>query len=632
MKHPLIAALVVAALTAGCAQKPTPTVAPRPLPQPKSGVKALKADLASYYQAQAFENAVWGVLVKSLTTGETLYSLNPGTFLMPASNMKVVTMAAAAERLGWDFTFTTKVVATGPVEGGVLKGDLVVRRQRRSVAGRPADRGPTVVERWADQIRARGITRVDGRVVGHDNVFDDEGLGQGWAWDYLAYGYADTRQRPRLQRERRAAELRARIGGGRPGGGGGPARRQRIVHRGGSQDGGPGRRGRCQCREAAGQPEAGRERFRAGRQDRRHPDGFGGEPHGVHGGRVPRGAPRAAASTWRAAPFDADELPAPPDVTGAETLVSYTSPPLSEIGKVLLKVSQNLYADTLLKAIGRPADGGPATTREGRRVLREVLQGWGIAPERYLQADGSGLSRYNYLTADVLVTVLTRMYADDRHYVAVHHRASRRRRGWHDRGPDEGHEGPGQRAREDRVDRQCPRAVGLRDVGRRRTAGLLDDRQQLQRAAIRGRRDHRPRGRPPGRIPPLALPSHGVVIRVLRVRDDRRRGAGVGPAPCQAAADPVPEGRGDRVSRPAQSWRGARCTRPCWPVTSRRPRRSSTSSRRSTSSRETVVDPGARHRGPRLRRPLPASPPPRCRSIAPSCGFAGAGSRGRKAC
>jgi len=113
---------------------------------------------------------------------------------------------------------------------------------------------------------------------------------------------------------------------------------------------------------------------------------------------------------------DADALPSPPDALAGTTLVSYTSPPLSEIGRVLLKVSQNLYADTLLKAIGRPAAGGPATTREGRRVLREVLQSWGIAPDQYLQADGSGLSRYNYLTASVLVTVLTRMYADDRHY------------------------------------------------------------------------------------------------------------------------------------------------------------------------------------------------------------------------
>ena len=99
-------------------------------------------------------------------------------------------MAAAAERLGWDFTFTTKVVAAGPVEDGVLKGDLVVVGSGDpSLGGRPTE-GPSVLERWADQIRAKGITRIDGRIIGDDNVFDDEGLGQGWAWDYLAYGYA----------------------------------------------------------------------------------------------------------------------------------------------------------------------------------------------------------------------------------------------------------------------------------------------------------------------------------------------------------------------------------------------------------------------------------------------------------
>ena len=416
MKHPLIAALVVAALSAGCAQKPAPTVAPRPLPQPKSGVKALKADLASYYQTQAFENAVWGVLVKSLTTGETLYSLNPGTFLMPASNMKVVTMAAAAERLGWDFTFTTKVVATGPVEGGVLKGDLVVLGSGDpSLGGRPTE-GPTVVERWADQIRARGITRVDGRVIGHDNVFDDEGLGQGWAWDYLAYGYATPVSG--LDFNENVVRL-SFVPGSAAGDPVGVAARPE----------GSGLSIEAAVRTAA--PDAAADVSVARRP--------GSLKLGVSGS-VPAGKtdvtqtvsvenPTAfMAGAFREAllsrgidvaggAIDADELPAPPDVTGAETLVSYTSPPLSEIGKVLLKVSQNLYADTLLKAIGRPADGGPATTREGRRVLREVLQGWGIAPERYLQADGSGLSRYNYLTADVLVTVLTRMYADDRHYV-----------------------------------------------------------------------------------------------------------------------------------------------------------------------------------------------------------------------
>jgi D-alanyl-D-alanine carboxypeptidase/D-alanyl-D-alanine-endopeptidase (penicillin-binding protein 4) len=113
--------------------------------------------------------------------------------------------------------------------------------------------------------------------------------------------------------------------------------------------------------------------------------------------------------------IDVDTLPAPPDLAGAQVIVTYTSPPLSQIGKVLLKESQNLYADTLLKLMGRPAGGGPATTRDGQAAVQDVLKSWGILPDRYLQADGSGLSRYNYLTADVLVAVLTRMYQDGRH-------------------------------------------------------------------------------------------------------------------------------------------------------------------------------------------------------------------------
>src|SRR5439155_9452545 len=43
---------------------------------------------------------------------------------------------------------------------------------------------------WADLLKASGITRVDGRIVGDDNAFTDESLGAGWAWDDLAASYA----------------------------------------------------------------------------------------------------------------------------------------------------------------------------------------------------------------------------------------------------------------------------------------------------------------------------------------------------------------------------------------------------------------------------------------------------------
>ncbi len=417
MRRALLSALVVVTISAGCAPKTKPAAGPQPPVTPKRGVKALQSDLSSYYRAPAFQNAVWGVLVRSLKTGETLFSLNPGTLLMPASNMKVVTMAAAAERLGWDYTFVTTVVATGPVEGGIVKGDLVVVGSGDpSLGGRPTE-GPSVVERWADQIRAKGITRIEGRIIGHDNVFDDEGLGQGWAWDNLAYGYstptsglAFNENVVRLSFAPGSAAGDSVAVAARPDGSGltieaavTTAATDRtadvnVVRQPGSLTLG-----------VSGSVPAGKTDVTQTVSVENPTEFMAGA---FRQALVSRGIDVAGGA------IDVDVLPATPDVRAGETLVSYTSPPLTEIGKVLLKVSQNLYADTLLKAIGRPADGGPATTREGRRVLREVLEGWGIAPDQYIQADGSGLSRYNYLTANVLVAVLTRMYTDERHRAA----------------------------------------------------------------------------------------------------------------------------------------------------------------------------------------------------------------------
>jgi len=413
MRRSALAALVLVALS-GCAQQPRPAVGPgRPSP-PKRGVRALQADLASYYRAQTFSNAMWGVRVRSLKTGETLFAMNPGTFLMPASNMKVVTLAAAAERLGWDYTFQTKVVAAGAIEGGILKGDLVViGGGDPTLGGRPAG-GPSIVETWADQIRAAGITSIEGRIIGDDNAFDDEGLGQGWSWDYLASGYATPVGALGFNENivRLALQPGAAVGDpvtieARPEGSGLLLDAAvRTVAREGEVDVTLARLPGSRLLGVTGTVPVGRTGVTQTVSVDNPTEFMVGA---LRSALVSRGVQVAGDA------IDVDTLPAPQDLSAAQVLVAYTSPPLSQIGKVLLKVSQNLYADTLLKAMGRPAGGGPATTREGRAAVRDVLKSWGILPDAYVQADGSGLSRYNYLTADVLVAVLTRMHQDERH-------------------------------------------------------------------------------------------------------------------------------------------------------------------------------------------------------------------------
>src|SRR5215471_17443618 len=86
----------------------------------------LQHDIDAILAAPELERGFWGVLVKSVEHDDALYARNANKLMMPASTMKVVTLAAAAEKLGWDYTYTTRVYTTGKVADGVLQGDLIV--------------------------------------------------------------------------------------------------------------------------------------------------------------------------------------------------------------------------------------------------------------------------------------------------------------------------------------------------------------------------------------------------------------------------------------------------------------------------------------------------------------------------
>ena len=134
-------------------------------------------------------------------TGDTLYSLNAGKLLMPGSTLKIVTLAAAAERLGWDYAYDTRLVATGPIDAGfgILSGDLLVVG-----SGDPsivASDGWPVFSPVGPKAESERRAHDHGRIIGDDNAFDDEALGPGWAWDDLQGRDATADQRAAVQRE-----------------------------------------------------------------------------------------------------------------------------------------------------------------------------------------------------------------------------------------------------------------------------------------------------------------------------------------------------------------------------------------------------------------------------------------------
>ena len=106
---------------------------------------------------------VWGVDIRSLDTGERLYELNAGRLMMPASNMKIVTLAAAADTLGWDYRFTTTLETTGADRSAAsLKGDLIVRGGGDPTINTRDGRAAAVLDEWAAALTAAGIQQIDG--------------------------------------------------------------------------------------------------------------------------------------------------------------------------------------------------------------------------------------------------------------------------------------------------------------------------------------------------------------------------------------------------------------------------------------------------------------------------------------
>jgi D-alanyl-D-alanine carboxypeptidase/D-alanyl-D-alanine-endopeptidase (penicillin-binding protein 4) len=271
-----------------------------------------------------------------------------------------------------------------------------------------------VLDAWANQLRGRGIMRIAGRIVGDDNAHDDDVLGQGWAWDYLGSGYATPSSALSFSENVVSLTLTPGASAGDP----------VSVE---SRPAGHGLTIECAAVTGGRQGDVNLDFRRLPGSARLRltgtiPAGLAAIERFVSVDNptlftagVVRAALMDRGSRVDGEAVDIDALDTPLRTDDAQVLASWTSPPLAEILKVQLKESQNLYADTLLEAVGRAAGGMMGSAEAGRKAVQESLGTWGIAPDRYVMADGSGLSRYNYLTASLLTTVLRRMFDDPRH-------------------------------------------------------------------------------------------------------------------------------------------------------------------------------------------------------------------------
>ena len=186
-------------------------------------VETLKRDLEAILGQPGIAEAHASVLVRT-AAGDTLYEQEAAERLMPASNAKLFSSAAAMEVLGPDHRFPTSVLADGNRHGSELRGDLYLRGQG----------DPTLLasdyDDLAAKVAAEGITRVRGDLVADDTWFDSTRLGNSWGWDDEPFYYSGQVSALTVSPERGLRRRHGHRGGptgcrrGRPGQGDGRAR------------------------------------------------------------------------------------------------------------------------------------------------------------------------------------------------------------------------------------------------------------------------------------------------------------------------------------------------------------------------------------------------------------------------
>lgn len=129
-----------------------------------------------------------GVFVISLRDGRTLYARDADKLFTPASNMKIYTTAVALDMLGADYRWRTSVYTSNPTDAnGIVDGDLTLYGRGAPDLVSKAKGDMPSLTKFADQIYQAGVREVRGNVVGDESYFRGELFGIGWQWNDLQW-------------------------------------------------------------------------------------------------------------------------------------------------------------------------------------------------------------------------------------------------------------------------------------------------------------------------------------------------------------------------------------------------------------------------------------------------------------
>lgn len=363
---------------------------------PAEDLNTLQSKVEQLISIPQLADASVGIRFVRLSDGKTVLDVNPSSKLILASNTKLITTGVALVILGKEYQFPTLVWTDGSIEaGGVLKGDLIVQGSGDpNISGRFESSPTAIFERWADILRKKGVKKIEGNLIGDDTAFDREWSNPNWPEEQLTSWYcaqvsaltfndncidytvrpgtkighslqvitspATSYQMTRNISKTKGAVSRSAIWFNRP-------KNSNRVTVGGSHP-------------AGGLPFT--EPITV-----HNPSLF--FVHVLHETLVRKGIEITGKPVLTDKPLD--------PLRGGRSVESFTSPLLDTL-RITNKRSQNLFAEVLLKALGRHVHGH-GTRTNGLSAVTAVLKEAGVNDGIEL-FDGSGLARGNLMSPD----------------------------------------------------------------------------------------------------------------------------------------------------------------------------------------------------------------------------------------
>jgi serine-type D-Ala-D-Ala carboxypeptidase/endopeptidase (penicillin-binding protein 4) len=367
-----------------------------PVPPTETSAKSicprqLPASIDTVLDRPLMRRSRWGVLVQPLSSNQILYSRDAQKYFTPASVTKLLTTAAVLQQLGSDFRFRTSIYSD---RNGVLR---VVGRGDPSLTD-------TQLVSLTRQLKEKGIRDIK-LLIADDNYIQGDIVHPSWQWEDIQADYGAPINGLILNQNVFGLKLQPQTVGkplnvlwNNPD----EERQWRLVNR--------------SVTTAENQPSFVNitRDFKGSTLQIQGQLPVNAEPTLVN---LPALDPtehflRRLRSLLKTEEISVTQVFVSPfSMKYGEELAGIDSPPLSELLIETNTNSNNLFAESLLRALAikKPPSPNQATADAGLELMKTSLTQLGVDPTGYSIVDGSGLSRKNSVSPETLVQVLQAM-------------------------------------------------------------------------------------------------------------------------------------------------------------------------------------------------------------------------------